>query len=240
MVAMNYVAELKNVREVSLLGSADLKYWKDQLSGDGTAVDAVDGNAQIIVIGVEARYLGIKFREISLSVVVRPVGNGISQLAVLLMKAFNSSRLLAFAERRLFGTPYSSGEIEVGGREQPFLRLELAGQVALETRMSLETRDRLNTKGEDGGWEGAVLLRRTPRDRANQRRMFFARLKGPTQTCPFDSSRDSFHVDPVAGGDVFRWLSESGFSATEWTVRENAAHARSKTYREEEGWHSNH
>ena len=40
-LGIKYVADLKHVREVSLLGTADLAFWEDRLRGEGLAPAAL-------------------------------------------------------------------------------------------------------------------------------------------------------------------------------------------------------
>src|SRR6202034_4248097 len=46
---VKWVAELAHVREVSLLGTADLAYWKERLRAEGLCPAGRDGQAQILI-----------------------------------------------------------------------------------------------------------------------------------------------------------------------------------------------
>jgi hypothetical protein len=61
--------------------------------------------------------------------------------------------------------------------------------------------------------------------------LFFARLSGHTATYPFRHGSDVMEIHPAAFDGVLSELLKSGFTADQWEVREDACHAKSKTYR---------
>ena len=87
-----YISTITDVREVALAGTADLAYWRERLRGEGLAPLDDDGRASLLLTAIESKFRGIPFRELSISVLL-PGGGAF------LAHAFNSSRLLAFAER---------------------------------------------------------------------------------------------------------------------------------------------
>src|SRR5688572_579796 len=100
---ITYVAELQHVREVSLLGTADLAYWEERLASHGLQAADHDGRAKILIIAAEGKYLGLRFRELSFSVVAYELDEKLRRRdGAFLVQAFNSSRLFAFCERTLF------------------------------------------------------------------------------------------------------------------------------------------
>jgi len=50
---VKFVAALKGVREVSLLGTADLPYWRQVLAKEGLVATERDGAAQIMVVAAD-------------------------------------------------------------------------------------------------------------------------------------------------------------------------------------------
>ena len=60
----DYVAELKNVREVSLHGTADLAFWKDRLRPVGLHPSESEGRARLVIGAIDSRYMGIAFRDV--------------------------------------------------------------------------------------------------------------------------------------------------------------------------------
>src|SRR5262245_35602452 len=125
---VKYVAQLAHVREVSLLGTADLAYWKDHLRPEDLVPAEVDGRAQILIIAADMKWMGIRFREVSFSVLVDPPG-------AYLVQAFNSSRMLAWCERTFFSTPYYHGDVRVSAAYPPSVELRLRGEVVFRAAM---------------------------------------------------------------------------------------------------------
>jgi hypothetical protein len=88
---------------------------------------------------------------------------------------------------------------------------------------ALQARDEL--------WEGPIYLPSSPGSDPARRQVFFARLGGCTRSYPFDTARDSLAFQPSTSAPVVQWLLDSGFAATQWSVRDDAHHARTKTFR---------
>jgi len=66
-----YIAVLPHVREIALLGTSDLAFWTDRLAGEDLCPLDFGGQAHVLISAIEARFLGIAFREISITVFVR-------------------------------------------------------------------------------------------------------------------------------------------------------------------------
>jgi len=80
--------------------------------------------------------------------------------------------------------------------------------------------------GEDG-WEGPVFLPESRRGKD----LFFARIRGHTQAYPFLHGKDAVTIRPSPDSAILQALLDSHFVAKEWVVREDATHAKSKTYK---------
>jgi hypothetical protein len=226
--AVKYVAELRHVREVSLLGTADLAFWEDRLREEGLAPAAQDGKAQVLVIAAAARYLGVPFREVSFSVLVAGHGQ-----AAFLVRAFNSSRLFAFCERAFFATPYYPGDVRVSATLPASIQLTEGGGAGFRAEMQGDAAapGRGPSRSGEDGWEGPVFLPAGRRGKGRQGNLFFARLRGQTRAYPFLPSRDAVTIQPPPEGGALQALVDSHFAGKEWAVRENAEHVRSKTYK---------
>src|SRR6476620_3923767 len=111
--SVKWAAELAHVQEVSLLGTADLAFWKDRLLKEDLLPAESGGQAQILIIASNLKYMGVRFRELSFSVLVSLPEAGIRQDAAYLVRAFNSCRPFAFCERVFFSTPYYHGDVQV-------------------------------------------------------------------------------------------------------------------------------
>src|SRR5690349_2716741 len=126
---MKYVAEPTHVREVSLLGTADLAFWNERLAGEDLVPAVKDGKAQLLIIAADLKFLGIRFRELSFSVLASPVEGGARRDGAYLAQAFNTSRWFAFCERAFFAAPYRHGDVGVSASFPPSVRLRKGGEV---------------------------------------------------------------------------------------------------------------
>ena len=230
--AVKWAAELAHVREVTLLGTADLAFWKDRLLKEDLLPAESDGKAQLLIVAADAKYLGVRFREVSFSVLVSWLEEGVRQDAAYLECAFNSRRLFAFCERVLFSTPYYHADVRVSASVPASIHLVKNGKVIFRAEMGADGSkpDREAPRHQEGGWEGPIFLPEIRRGNRRQARWFFARLRGDTRTYPFLPSKDSVTIGPSSDSEILQALSESHFVAKEWVVREDASHSKSKTY----------
>lgn len=227
---IRWAAVVENVREAALLGSADLAYWEGRLGREGLVPAAnAEGKAQILIVAAELRYMGIRFREMSFSVLVAPTGAGEWQGEGYLLQAFSTSRVFAFCERAIFSTPYHYGEIEVTVEPPASIRRAVHGKVVFSAEMGLDASGQARTPARYGveGWEGLIHL---PSSDAGSGKAFFARIRGETWAYPFAPGVDCWSIPPPAGCRLLRALVESDFVPLEWTIRPDASHAKSKTY----------
>src|SRR4029079_4652040 len=95
---ITFAADIQPVREVSLLGSAGLNFWKQRCENEGLTPIEREGKAQLLIIAAAMRFKRIRFRELSFSVLVRRE----QKEAAFLVHAFNTVRFFAFVERSLF------------------------------------------------------------------------------------------------------------------------------------------
>lgn len=229
---VRYVAEVTRVREVSLLGSANLAFWRERLSAENLFPAERDGQAQIMMVGATMRFMGIRFTEISFSVLLSGHEAAAGQGGAFLFQAFNSSRLFAWCELVLFATPYRHGDCHVSVSSPISIQLMLGGELAFRAEMQTDSTKppRQPLRMGEETWEGPVFLPRDCRGNAVKGRFFFAKMKGHTAACPFVRAADALFINPTPEAGMFRALLDSGFTGEEWLVRENATHGKSKTY----------
>jgi len=213
--AAAWAAVIAPVREVILAGTADLAHWREQLRPEGLQPAEEAGRAALLITAMAAKFNGLPFRELTIAVQVVEGGGAF------LVQAFNSSRLLGWAERWLFRTPYGHAAIELGERAPGHMRVAPGQTTALAARMGP------GATGEQRAevFAGPIYL---PGDGRGRGEMFTARLEGTATIIPFDPARDTLTIDP-AGGPVFSHLVASGFRGQEWRLRGAAIHARSRT-----------
>ena len=209
--AVRYVAEVAGVREVSLLGVADLAYWRDRLAPGRLAPAEHEGAPDPRRRGRHA-YRGLRFTEVSISALVSPPEPGAGPDAAFLVGPFTSSRLFALAERALFSTPYAHADCRLSTRPPVSLAVAVGGEPAFRAEMGAGPTGagRVPSGSGPGGWEGAVFLPAGRRP-GGPGRMFFARPAGDTRRLPFLPAHDTVVIHPVR--DVFRASSTRGSPA---------------------------
>lgn len=224
-----YIAQLQHVREVSLLGLADLAFWAERLRPESLHPAVVDGRAQILISGVSSRFIGLAFRELVIAVSTSNALGGGGRDGAFLLYAFNSSRLLGWSERTFFSTPYYHAHVDVAIGPPAQISVTQAGQLLLRAEMAPgnQNSSREALRHSDETWEGPIHI--------SSGRQFFARLGGITQSYAFDPTRDVLKLQPASGVPVLQWLIDSNYRPQEWAIREDAHHARSKTFRRKSG-----
>jgi hypothetical protein len=223
--SVKFVAEIAHVREVSLLGTANLGFWRDRLKDEQIILAEKDGQAQILMIAAAARYLGMQFQEVSFSLLLDGF-QGERIAGAYLLQAFNSSRLFAFCERTLFSTPYHYANILVECALTCVQVVE-SGQTVFQAEM---TAPDASTEHRADGWQGPVLLPRRRGTSLGGRKLFFAKIRGDTRTHTFNPVADRMRLSSLRGHDVIQDLIDSRFDIKEWSVRGDATHQKSKTY----------
>ena len=227
-----YVAALSNVSEVSLVGTADLAFWKAHLSGGALAPAESEGKARLLISASAAKFMGLPFAEFSVCVlVVPPVDRGWKDAAYL-VHAFNSRRFFALCERVLYSTPYYHGRVRVTAAFPPAVEVcaEDGATYHASLRRGASERPPGPSRSATECWNGPVFLAGRGGGEGTARRVFFAKLQGLTRAFPYAPARDTVEITSASAGSVFQMLIDSRFEGREWIVREGATHARSKTY----------
>jgi hypothetical protein len=221
-----YPTTVRDVEEISLTGTADAAGWQELLDPEGLTVYRPDDRAEVLLLACGSRFLGVRFRELSLSVRVSLRGDGTTADAYFLLAARNSVRFFAWAERTFFKTPYEHGEVRLAAGERPFLRAPEKSGVLLEAEMGEAPRE---ASEGDEEWEGPIYLP-TRASRGERRgKLFFAKLTGPSTVRRFDEASDSFHVEPRGPNDPFGILARTGFRPATWMSRIGGVHSRSRS-----------
>jgi hypothetical protein len=235
---IKYVAHVPHVREVSLLGSADLAFWRDRLHDENLIPRSADGRARLLLSAPELKFKGIRFREMSICALVSRRDDGSTEDGAFLAHAFNSNRLLAFCERTFFSTPYHHAQLDVDARIPASFRVSQRGSIVLQAAMCGDSPCVPRPPGRTAveGFKGPVFLPRAGRSQKGPGKFFYAHIDGLTQACAFDRARDAFTLHPSADCPVLAWLAESQFEPTEWLIRDDATHGKSKTFTRSDAW----
>jgi hypothetical protein len=224
-MAVKVVAEIKDVQEICLIGSADLDFWKTHLRQLQLSPTNFAGHARVFISAVKLKWMGIAFKELSIAIAIDPPDS--TEHSIYLVSAFSTSRLLAWCERTFFQTPYERAQIALQA-EQPW-SFELRDNAL--TTLVVQCQRSAPTATVDDDWTVSIFL--PPVRRSPQRKFFHAKLSGPVQLAPFAATSAEFKLQPSALQPAIQWLIDSHFAPTEWRVRPNATHARSKTLAEE-------
>ncbi len=231
--SVKWAAELAHVREVSLLGTADLAFWKDRLLNEDL-LPAVDehGNARILIVAADLRFLGVRFHELSFSVLVHRQAQAGRQDAAYLLGAFNSRRFFAWSERVFFATPYDHADVRVSAAFPASIQLVRRGELLFAAEMDADSSGpgRAPARRGEERWEGPIFLPKRRRGNGAQGNLFFTRICGDAEIYPFLPAQDTLTFRRISDSEVLRPLLDSHFSAKEWSIRADATHAKSKTY----------
>jgi hypothetical protein len=230
--AVQYVAEVPHAREVSLLGTANLAFWRERLSMENLIPEECDGKAQIMIVAATMRFMGISFTEVGFSVLLSGHEEPAGKSGAFLFQAFNSSRLFAWCERALFATPYLHAYCHVSVSSPISIQLVMGGELVFQVEMQANSeapRRQPSRLGQET-WEGPVFLPRHCRGRASKGRFFLGKMKGQTAAYPFVRKEDALSIIQSQGAGILRPLLDSGFTGKEWVVREDATHGKSRTY----------
>ena len=230
--SVKWAAELAHVREVSLLGTADLAFWKDGLLKEELLPAESDGRAQLLIIAADSKFMGVRFRELSFCVSVSRPNDGTRQDAAYLVRAFNSCRFFAFCERVFFSTPYYHGDVRVSASLPTSMHLVKNGEVVFAAEMGTGPPGlgREPSRSGEDGWDGPVFLPEGRRRGGRRGKLFVARLRGYTRSYAFLPGTDSVAIKASPDSEVLQALRDSHFVAKEWIIRADATHAKSKTY----------
>jgi hypothetical protein len=133
----------------------------------------------------------------------------------------------------IFSTPYYHGDVRVSASLPVSMHVVKMREVVFAAQMGANTPEleRESSFCEEDGWEGPVILPDSRCRKSGQRKLFVARLRGYTRRYPFLAGPDSVTIRPSPDSEVLQALRDSHFVAREWIVREDATHAKSKTYK---------
>ena len=219
---VEYAADLYNVKEVTLHGTADLSFWEAVLRKENLLPYQEAGRAVLRLSAIDAKWRGFKFREFGIAVGICHNADEMRLDGYYLPYAFNSSKLLAFSARMFFRTPYFHGDIRLENKLPASIKLRDRTEILFQARMSIPGTPPVVEYLE---WKGPIFL-------PNNRGKYFVVLAGETDLYPFSPETDQFELKPSARHQIFQQLIESNFAGSVWSLRSSARHAKSKTYKE--------
>jgi len=225
--AVKYVATIQHVREVALVGSADLAFWTERLAREGLFPWSNAGRAEMLISVPQLRWMGLTFRELSIAVRVSQRADGSTDDGVFLLYAFNSQRMLAFVERNWFSTPYYHAGISLDANRPCRFDVHDGERTVIEARMGAAPRD---VTMHEESWIGTLYLPALKAGTTCGDKLFHAKIAGETAVLPFMAGADDFAVRSSERHVPLGCLEASGFTPHEWHVRHDAVHARSATF----------
>ena len=210
---IEYITVVEPVLEVSLIGNASRESWQSLIQKENLVVE---GNTlEIILSAVSAKYMGIPFRELSVSL-------RLNEDEFFLIHAYNSLWWFALAERKFFRTPYYSADIQVAPH---YIQLSKGQNRVFEAKLADATKV-IEDTAERNTWK--IHLPRKLRKQAHQAHCFHAILEGATQYYDLASLQTTVSTQGHSEA-VFATLAQSDFTVRQWLVREKARHSKSKT-----------
>jgi len=230
-MSATYEVEIYGVREVGLLGTAEPAFWRRHLAEYRLEPTISDDRAAIMISACDGRFRGIRFQELSISVLTESARNDGN--SAFLVQAFNSRRLFAWVERTFFCTPYDFAGIEVEVGPPATIDLTVRDQTVFRALMHQPVSQAIkNVRSasivQQDGWEGTIYLPRLAHRPRDPFRLFRGKLSGVTHYYDFDAS-DRVLLNPSKAAPVSSWLIESDYRPKQWIIRPDATHAKSKT-----------
>jgi hypothetical protein len=217
--AARFIAEVPHVKEVTLHAAAKLDFWRERLSAERLYPWEQAGAAEIIISATDLHWMGKRTYEVTLGLTVSARADAATRDGLYLLQAFNSSRLFAWMERTFFNTPYSLGRIQFSAQPPAAVTLSDAQGVMAELSMKPAAAPTLE---QEEMWQGVIYL--------PGGRYFVARLGGHTQVYPFDPAAHTARFEARDRYPAFQWLLDCGLRPLEWHIRQDAIHARSRTF----------
>ena len=224
---IRYTAQIPNVREVAIYGTADRDCWQTWLQPLGLQSATTTDAAHVIINATALVWQGLRFRELIVTVATTTGADLTQADSFYLAYACNSSPILAWAERALFQTPYLHRDVAVD-TTAPQMEVRYRSQAVLRAQMGQSRPPAAHARET---WAGPVFL---PVSRTRQQRggaYFMVAISGEQAVYPFAPDVDILTLPPAGDHLAFAWLRDSHFTPTEWRIRANATHARSQTYR---------
>lgn len=217
---VTFVAEVDHVKELRLLGTANLDFWKAHLAHKPFQPASPDGFAAITIAATELSWMGVRFHELTLYLSVADKNNPAIQSGYFLLQAFNSVRFFAFSEKAFFSTPYHYAKVKLSLAPPVSMEAWVKNHCVINAEMNSHQK---NATTIEDNWTGPVLL-------PGSDKYFVVKLSGNASLNQFNPELDILNIHPHPEHPVFEWLLQSEFKPQEWRIRSDAFHAKSKTY----------
>ncbi|HPF37885.1 MAG TPA: hypothetical protein P5081_07000 [Phycisphaerae bacterium] len=222
---MKYAAVVQHAREITLMGTADADCWAAPLESVGLTPCRRDHRVGML-ISVAAGRWGIHFREVAIGVAACRQPGGVEPDGYFAAYAFHSSRLFAWCERTFFKASHRLATIDMTLDPPVSIEIRSRSEIALRAAMGT-TREASRRENVDIVFP--VFLPNRGNRVSMKRNAFHVRVAGETDVYPYEPASDFFTVGDNGGALAMPLLADCDFQGTEWLVRRDAIHARTKT-----------
>lgn len=229
---MKYVAEISDVREVTLMGASEFAPWEAELRPLGLTPLRRDDRAEMFVSVAAASWKGKRFREVAVGVSVSRSPDGESLDGYYMACAFHSSRLFAWIERTCFKAPHRAADVTLNEQVPAQFDIRCGGHCGIGASMGAA---REPIREGDERWELPIYVPSRIGSDGAKRSYYYARARGLARIYEFDSANDVIVFNQGAGDREVAKLAECRFVGAEWLIRNNGVHARGKTLTEPTG-----
>lgn len=202
-----------------------MSFWQARLSSHGLFPFTTTGQADVVISATALYSMGRHTHELTIGVPAceRPAADSFD--GMFLVQAFNSSRLFAWIERTFFSTPYDLGHIQLDDHVPA--RISLADQDGPMIDLH-QAPGAVLQHSQDEDWQGRIYLPRRTAEGGGPGKYFVARLAGFTEVYSADATK--VQLTPRPQWRALQWLLDSNWMPTTWRVRQDAIHARSRTF----------
>jgi hypothetical protein len=225
---IKYAAEIHNVKEMTLVCTADKNVWSSYLKRFGLIPLGYNGSAKILLIASEMKYMKVQFREVAISIFARKIDDESGAESTFLLHAYNSNKFFAWSERKFFSTPYYHADISFDSREYSGTEVMQDNTPLISVKNTINSRVPKFEGNEQ--WDGMVYLPFNYNKRKQKYKWFYATLLGDTVKYDYSNEEDLLIVNSSGSNEILKLLNKSDCTGYEWVIRKSAFHAKSKTY----------
>ena len=212
-----YAADLDNVREVTLHGTADLSFWEAVLHKERLIPYHQEDKAVLLLSAIDAKWRGFRLREFVIAVGVC-LNENEAKLDAIIYHTLSIRPNSWLSRKGCFSDPLFQGDIQLDSKFPASIKLRDKAEVLFNAEMSVQDTGPIIEYQE---WKGPVFL-------PNNRGKFFAILAGDTESYPFSPATDQLEFTPSARHRIFQQLIESNFTGKTWSLRNHSRHAKVK------------
>ncbi len=226
-------AEVHNVKEFSLVCSADADIWTDHLAQYGLRPTVKEGKAVLLISVTDLTFSGIPFKEFVISISVQNPDDSSEVDSAFLLTAYNSNPFFAWSEKNIFSTPFRRGDISYDTEKYSGAELFESGIPLVRLYHAPEPSGMFRVPRYEGHetWRGTVFFPDAFGTGRIPCKCFRVAVEGWGRKIEFRPENDSLVINAWNGNTILALLQESNIRGVEWFIRTNSFHSKSLTYR---------